>query len=212
LRLYTNPLREEDGGKMEAVERIAAIKANPAFEGLSQSHKDFVDSVEKWVKTRPLSMGQEAWIERIEKVLKPVDNSWFDLNDEEFQKKRAYAIQHYKATGYYLHQVSRMEADPAYMPEKELWDRMWGNKYINAAFKRWTAGARFKIGDMVVNKYYPSYYGKIAVIENVVWNSSGWTYGALPLNPGEHYINQKMQQIDEKHFLPASNRNLKNRI
>jgi hypothetical protein len=212
LTLSLNPLREEDGGKMEAVERIAAIKANPAFEGLSQSHKDFVDSVEKWVKTRPLSIGQEAWVERIEKALKPVDNSWFDPNDEEFQKKRAYAIKHYKATGYYITIVSRMEADNSYMPDKELWDRMWSNKYINAAFKRWTVGARFKVGDMVVSKYYPASFGNIALVENVLWNGSEWIYSALPMNPAEHYAGRKIEMVPEKHFLPATPRNLKNRV
>ena len=65
---------------------------------------------------------------------------------------------------------------------------------------------------MVVNKYHTAYYGKIAVVEHVSWNGSGWTYNALPLSPGEYYTNQKMQMIEEKHFLPASNRNLKNRI
>lgn len=197
---------------MEAVERIAAIKANPAFEGLSQKHKDFVDSVQKWVQTRPLSVGQEAWVQRIENDLKPVDNSWFDLNDEEFQKKRAYAIKHYKATGYYHVQTSRMEADPNYMPEKGIWDRMWGNKYINAAFRRWTDGARFKVGDMVVSKYYPAYYGNIALVEEVRWNGSEWLYSALPMNPAEHYAGRKIEMVPEKHFLPATPRNLKNRV
>lgn len=199
---------------MNGEERIAQIKASAGWSSLSPRHQEFVNSVEVWVKTRPLSVGQESWVERVEKmVANPVDPNWFDLNNEENQKKRAYAIQHYKVTGFYHVQTTRMEEDATYMPEKEMWDRMWGNKYINAAFKRWTVGARFKIGDMVVNKYHPHYYGPIAVIESVRWSGSGWDYNALPLNPGEKYINSnKMQMIEEKHFLPASNRNLKNRI
>ena len=198
---------------MNGEERIAAIKASAGWSSLSPRHQEFVNSVAAWVKTRPLSVGQESWVERVEKmVANPVDPAWFDFSNEENQKKRAYAIQHYKITGFYHVQTTRMEEDATYMPEKELWDRMWGNKYINAAFKRWTAGARFKIGDMVVNKWHTPYYGKIAVVEHVSWNGSGWTYNALPLSPGEYYTNQKMQMIEEKHFLPASNRNLKNRI
>jgi hypothetical protein len=198
---------------MNGEERIAAIKASAGWSSLSPRHQEFVNSVAAWVKTRPLSVGQESWVERVEKmVANPVDPAWFDFSNEENQKKRAYAIQHYKVTGFYHVQTTRMEEDATYMPEKEMWDRMWGNKYINAAFKRWTAGARFKIGDMVVNKWHTPYYGKIAVVEHVSWNGSGWTYNALPLSPGEYYTNQKMQMIEEKHFLPASNRNLKNRI
>lgn len=198
---------------MNGQERIAAIKASAGWATLSARHQDFVNSVEEFVKTRPLSLGQESWVERVEKlVANPVDPSWFDFNNEENQKKRAYAIQHYKFTGFYHVQTTRMEADPAYMPEKELWDRMWGNKYINAAFTRWTKGSRFKIGDMVVNKYFTHYYGKIAVVESVKWNNSCWIYDAIALSPGEHCPNPKMQLIEEKHLLPASNRNLKNRI
>jgi hypothetical protein len=198
---------------MNGQERIAAIKASAGWSSLSPRHQEFVNSVEEWVKTRPLTLGQESWVERVEKlVANPVDPNWFDFNNEENQKKRAYAIQHYKATGFYHVQTTRMEEDATYMPDKEIWERMWANKYINAAFKRWTGGARFKIGDMVVNKYHTAYYGKIAVVEHVSWNGSGWTYNALPLSPGEYYSNQKMQMIEEKHFLPASNRNLKNRI
>ena len=198
---------------MNGEERIAAIKASAGWSSLSPRHQEFVNSVAAWVKTRPLSVGQESWVERVEKmVANPVDPAWFDFSNEENQKKRAYAIQHYKVTGFYHVQTTRMEEDATYMPEKEMWDRMWGNKYINAAFNRWTAGARFKIGDMVVNKWHTPYYGKIAVVEHVSWNGSGWTYNALPLSPGEYYTNQKMQMIEEKHFLPASNRNLKNRI
>lgn len=198
---------------MNGQERIAAIKASAGWTTLSTRHQEFINSVEKWVEIRPMTIGQESWVERVEKlVANPVDPNWFDFNNEENQKKRAYAIQHYKSTGYYAAQTSRMESEPTYMPDKEVWERMWGNKYINAAFKRWTAGARFKIGDMVVNKYHTAYYGKIAVVEHVSWNGSGWTYNALPLSPGEYYTNQKMQMIEEKHFLPASNRNLKNRI
>jgi hypothetical protein len=198
---------------MNGQERIAAIKASAGWAGLSAKHQDFINSVEKWVETRPLSLGQESWVERVEKlVANPVDPSWFDFNNEENQKKRAYAIKHYKAAGYYIPQVSRMEADPAYMPEKELWDRMWANKYINAAFRRWTDGARFKLGDMVVSKYYPTLFGNIALVEEVRWNGSEWLYSALPLNPAEHYAGRKIEMVPEKHFLPPTPRNLKNRV
>lgn len=199
---------------MNGQERIAAIKASAGWATLSAKHQEFVNSVEKWVETRPLTLGQESWVERVEKlVANPVDPNWFDFNNEENQKKRAYAIQHYKSTGYYHVQTSRMESEPTYMPDKEVWDRMWANKYINAAFKRWTAGARFAVGDMVVNKYYPHYYGPIAIIEEVRWSGSGWLYNAMPVSPPETFNNaSKMGSVDEKHFLPASPRNLKKRI
>ena len=198
---------------MNGQERIAAIKASAGWASLSAKHQDFINSVEKWVETRPLSLGQESWVERVEKlVANPVDPNWFDFNNEENQKKRAYAIQHYKVTGFYHVQTTRMEADPAYMPEKGLWDRMWSNKYINAAFKRWTDGARFKVGDMVVSKYYPASFGNIALVEDVRWNGSEWLYSALPMNPAQQYAGRKIEMVPEKHFLPATPRNLKNRV
>lgn len=200
---------------MEVAERIAAVKANPAYEAISDKHKSFIDSLENWVKHRSASSAQVAWLERVEKMLvAPIDPNWFDFSNEENKKKREYAIKHYQSAGYWPTVVARMVADPTYMPDKEVWEKMWNNKYIGAAYKRWSAGARFKVGDMVVNKYYPHYYGTIAVIEEIAWyqGTGTWNYVALPLAPNEQY-NPHSGKInaDESKFLPASKRNLKAR-
>ena len=100
-----------------------------------------------------------------------------------------------------------MEADSTYMPEKAVWEKMWSNKYINAAFKRWTDGSRFNVGDMVVNKYYSAFYGTIAVIQSVKWWNNNWHYEALPLNAAPNYEGRTIT-TDEKSLLPASKRNL----
>jgi hypothetical protein len=190
------------------VQKVKDIEGFPA--GLSPADVAFITSIEGWLAgERNLSTAQNSWLERIEKkCATPLDTNWFDVSIEENQKKRAYAIQHYKATGYYATVIGRMEADSAYMPEKAVWEKMWSNKYINAAFKRWTDGSRFNVGDMVVNKYYPACYGTIAVIQSVKWsNNNIWLYEALPLNAEPNYEGRTIT-TEEKMLLPASKRNL----
>jgi hypothetical protein len=190
--------------------RVQKVKDTEGFPaGLSPADVSFINSIEGWLAGgRNLSTAQNSWLERIEKkCATPLDTNWFDVSLEENQKKRAYAIQHYKATGYYLSVITRMEADSSYMPEKAVWEKMWSNKYIGAAFKRWTAGSRFNVGDMVVNKYYPAYYGTIAVVQSVKWWNSNWQYEALPLNAAPNYEGRTIT-TDEKMLLPASKRNL----
>jgi hypothetical protein len=190
--------------------RVQKVKDTEGFpSGLSPADVAFITSIEGWLAAeRNLSVAQNSWLERIEKkCATPLDTNWFDVSIEENQKKRAYAIQHYKATGYYAIAIAKMEADSAYMPEKAVWEKMWSNKYINAAFKRWTDGCRFNVGDMVVNKYYPAFYGTIAVVQSVKWWNNNWHYEVLPLNAEPNYEGRTIT-TDEKMLLPASKRNL----
>jgi hypothetical protein len=113
---------------------------------------------------------------------------------------------HYNTAGFYTPQIARMLADSAYMPEKSVWERMWGNKYINAGFKRWTEGSRFNVGEVVINKYYPAYYGTTGLIHNVTFKGGAWSYEYLPMNAKEGY--DKIISVEEKNLLPASKRNL----
>ena len=192
--------------------RVQKVKDTEGFPaGLSPADVSFIESIGSWLDNgRNLSVAQNSWLERIEKkCATPLDTNWFDASVEENQKKRAYAIQHYKATGYYATVIGRMEADSSYMPEQAVWEKMWSNKFINAAFKRWTEGPRFNVGDMVVNKYYPDCYGTIAVVQEVKWVhlNNKWNYSALPLNAAPNYEGRTIT-TDEKMLLPASKRNL----
>ena len=83
---------------------------------------------------------------------------------------------------------------------------MWGNKYVNAGFKRWTDGSRFSVGEVVINKYYPAYYGTTGLIHSVTFKGGAWHYECLPMNAKEGY--DKIISIEEKNLLPASKRNL----
>ena len=200
------PLLEDNKARVQKVKDTEGFPA-----GLSPADVSFIESIGSWLDNgRNLSVAQNSWLERIEKkCATPLDTNWFDASVEENQKKRAYAIQHYKATGYYLIVIGRMEADSSYMPEQAVWEKMWSNKFINAAFKRWTDGPRFNVGDMVVNKHYPDCYGTIAVVQEVKWVplNNKWNYSALPLNPSQNYEGRTLQ-IEENLLLPASKRNL----
>jgi hypothetical protein len=189
-------------------ERISNVKNTEGWQGLmSPADASFIESITGWLDGgRNLSVAQDSWLQRIEKKCVPIDTSWYDLTDTDLQKKREYAIMHYSAAGFYTPQVARMQADSTYMPEKSVWERMWGNKYVNAGFKRWTDGSRFSVGEVVINKYYPDYYGTTGLIHNVTFKGGAWHYECLPMNAKEGY--DKIISIDEKNLLPASKRNL----
>lgn len=190
-------------------ERISKIQNTEGWQGfLTAADVSFVQSITGWLEGgRNLSVPQDGWLQRIEKKCVPTDTSWYDLADTDLQKKREYAIMHYNTAGFYVAEVLRMQSNAAYMPEKSVWERMWGNKFINAGFKRWTDGSRFNVGDMVVNKYYPAQFGTIAVVQTVKWWNSNWHYEALPLNADANYEGRTIT-TEEKMLLPASKRNL----
>jgi hypothetical protein len=189
-------------------ERVIKVKAVEGWESfLNPADLSFIQSISGWLEDgRNLTSAQSSWLQRIEKKCAPRDTSWYDLADEGLQKKREYAIMHYREAGYYPAEVLRMQADAAYMPDKSVWDKMWGNKYINAGFKRWTDGSRFSVGEVVINKYYPVYYGTTGLIHNVQWSSGNWHYTMMPLDGKEGY--DKIISVEEKNLLPASKRNL----
>ena len=189
-------------------ERVSKIQNTEGWQGfLTAADVSFVQSITGWLEGgRNLSAPQDGWLQRIEKKCVPTDTSWYDLSDADLQKKREYAMKHYGETGYYTPQIARMQGDAAYMPEKSVWERMWGNKFINAGFKRWTEGSRFSVGEVVINKYYPDYYGTTGLIHKVTFNGGAWNYEYMPMNAKEGY--DKIIAVDEKNLLPASKRNL----
>lgn len=189
-------------------ERVSKIQNTEGWKALmTPADCAFVESLTGWLNNgRNLSAAQDSWLQRIEKKCVPIDTSWYDLTDTDLQKKREYAIMHYSAAGFYTPQIARMQGDAAYMPEKSVWARMWGNKYVNAGFKRWTDGSRFSVGEVVINKYYPVYYGTTGLIHSVTFEGGAWHYECLPMNAKEGY--DEILSIEEKNLLPASKRNL----
>jgi hypothetical protein len=189
-------------------ERISKIQNTEGWQGfLTAADVSFVQSITGWLEGgRNLSAPQDGWLQRIEKKCVPIDTSWYDLADTDLQKKREYAIMHYSGAGFYTSVIILMQGNPAYMPEKSVWERMWGNKFINAGFKRWTEGSRFSVGEVVINKYYPDYYGTTGLIHNVTFKGGAWNYEYMPMNAKEGY--DKIIAVDEKNLLPASKRNL----
>lgn len=189
-------------------ERVNKVKVVEGWESfLNPADLSFVQSISGWLEEgRNLTSAQSSWLQRIEKKCAPIDTSWYDLADAEFQKKREFTIIHYLQTGYYGNTIIRMESDASYIPEKATWDKMWGNKYITAAFKRWTEGSRFNVGDMVINKYYPVYYGTTGLIHNVRWSGGNWQYIMMPINGTQGY--EKPIEVVESKLLPVSKRNL----
>ena len=189
-------------------ERISKIQNTEGWKALmTPADCAFVESITGWLAGgRNLSAAQDSWLQRIEKKCVPTDTSWYDLADGDLQKKREYAMKHYAETGYYTSVIVLMQGNASYMPEKSVWERMWGNKFINAGFKRWTDGSRFSVGEVVINKYYPDYYGTTGLIHNVTFNGGAWHYEYMPMNAKEGY--DKIIAIDEKNLLPASKRNL----
>lgn len=165
-----------------AASRMAAIEANSGYATLlSPRDRDFIVSVKGQVDNgRTPSSAQVSWLERIEKRL-IANHSYFDASNAEHVAKRAYAFQYYKAAGYYSREVAAMEADATYVPDFDLWERMWANKFINAGFKRYSAGAKYGAGDMVKAKIHNAKHD--AVVAGVKWSykASNWIYDTLLL-------------------------------
>ena len=161
--------------------RIDAIEAHERFSTLGARDSEFVASVKGQVeKGRVFSSAQGSWVERIEKRLATVPST-FDANDAAQVAKRAYAIMHYKATGYWLNVVAAMEANADYMPDADTYDRMWANKFINAGFKRYSAGAKYGAGDMVKAKIYGAKHD--GIVAGIKWSctANNWLYDTLIL-------------------------------
>jgi len=161
--------------------RIAAIEAHERFSTLVPRDSDFIVSIKGQVDNgRTPSDAQVSWLERIEKRLATVPSA-FDANDAAQVAKRAYTIIHYKATGYWLNVVAAMDADATYLPDADTYDRMWANKFINAGFKRYSAGAKFGAGDMVKAKIYGAKHD--GIIAGIKWSSTAnnWLYDTLIL-------------------------------
>ena len=170
-----SPSDEEIAAKREADKAtIAAIEAHPMFGTVVGKDAEFIASVtEQAAKGRILSTPQTEWLARIDKRLNAVASE-YDPTDGAQVAKRNYTIMHYKATGYYSSVVAAMEADANYVPHAETYDRMWANKFINAGFKRFSAGAKYSAGDMVKAKIYGSKHD--ALVTEVKWssNSNSW--------------------------------------
>ncbi len=161
--------------------RIDAIEAHERFSTLGARNSEFVASINGQVANgRMFSPAQALWVERIEKRLATVPST-FDANDASQVAKRAYAIMHYKATGYWSVVVAAMEANADYMPDADTYDRMWANKFINAGFKRYSAGAKYGAGDMVKAKIYGAKHD--GIVAGVKWccTANNWLYESLNL-------------------------------
>jgi len=188
-----------------AASRIAAIEADSGYATLlTDRDRDFIVSVKGQVaNNRVPSDAQASWLARIEKRLIPANHSYFDASNSEHVAKRAYALQHYKATGYYSREVAAMEADAAYVPDFDVWERMWSNKFINAGFKRYSAGAKFGAGDMVKAKIWPDVISAKhdAVVVAAKWScgSNNWVYELLVLSES-HYSEKGINpEVAETH-------------
>lgn len=185
-----------------AASRIAAIEADSGYATLlTDRDREFIVSVKGQVGNgRTPSDAQTSWLARIEKRLIPANHSYFDASNAEHVAKRAYALQHYKATGYYSREVAAMEADAAYVPDLDVWERMWANKFINAGFKRYSAGAKYGAGDMVKAKIAGAKHD--AVVAGVKWscNANNWMYEVLLLagTYASHYAgrNPEVKEAD----------------
>jgi hypothetical protein len=160
--------------------RIDAVMNNPAFSSLPTNKQEFIKSIKGQAGSKGLSAAQLNYLASIEKSLAPVDNSWFNATDSEMVRKREFAKNYFGATGYYSTIVAKMTADPAFVPDKAHWDKMWANKFINARYKRFIDGHTLNVGDIAIGKY--SYGGPHnGIIQGVTYNyfDGRWQYTFL---------------------------------
>ena len=165
--------------------RIEAVINSPHYSSLPQKMVDFVLSIKQQAASKGLSDAQLKYLSAIEKQLVPVDSSWWNATDAEMLRKREFAKKYYGANGYYSTMVVKMTADPTFVPDKALWDKMWDNKFINARYKRFIEGNKVEIGEIVIAKYSygPPYNGIVQTIE-YSYLDGRWQYGILCFETG----------------------------
>lgn len=167
------------------MERIDAVLSSPYFDSLASSKKDFIHSIRTWAATKGLSDGQLKYLMSVERDIVPVDISWWDASNPENIAKRAFVVAYYKANGYWVTVIPKMEADPTYMPDKDIWDRMWDNKFISARFTRFNEGNKHNVGDVVIGKR--EYGGSInGIVRSFTFSYSDghWQYDILDFESG----------------------------
>jgi hypothetical protein len=171
--------------------RIDALLNNPAFTGLKVGSQDFIKSIKLQAASKGLSAAQINYLTGIEKEIRPVDLSWYDTTNSENIAKRAYALVHYKAKGYYGAVIAKMDADPAFMPEQATWDRMWGNVFINAGWKRYSAGSKFSVGQIV------NVSARTGLIQKIEWSceKNHWTCNILEFESGRAFAGWKESDV-----------------
>lgn len=169
------------------IARIDAVINDPSFSLLPSNKQDFINSIKSQAASKKLSDAQISYLASIEKSLLPVDNSWWDDNEAENVKKRQFVIDYYGATGYYSTIIPKMKADPAFMPDRGIWDKMWSNKFINARYKRFIEGNKHNIGDIVIGKFsYGSLGPHNGIVQNVSYHYADgrWQYEILVFEAG----------------------------
>lgn len=192
------PVTVDPADNAVAKERIAKIEGDERFSLLTERDRSFISSVKEQIeKGRVPSPAQTSWIERVENQLIPIDTEWWKPEEGDNVKKRLYAILHYSTTGYYSIEIGKMKADSSYMPDMSKWEAMWGNKFIGAGYKRWTAGPKHAIGDMISAKV--SYTGHFtALVTDVAWRSGNkWGYNVTFIDvPADHVSYQYLTRPD----------------
>ena len=202
------PVTVDPADNATAKERIAKIEGDERFSLLPERDRSFISSVKEQIeKGRVPSPAQTSWIERVEKQLIPIDTEWWKPEEDDNAKKREYAIKHYTSTGYYTVEVSKMVADTSYMPEKSKWEAMWGNRYVNAGFKRWTVGPKHAVGDMVLAKLPHGNTHYTCIISNVKWGTGSlggnkWNYTVTFLDIPDNsynvvYMNRELDVAED---------------
>jgi hypothetical protein len=161
--------------------RIDAVLSDAGFSTLiNVAMQDFVKSIKIQAASKKLSDAQVKYLASVEEKLVPADSSWWDATNPENIAKRAFAAAYYKANGYYHIVVNAMENDAAHMPTSSVWEKMWDNKYINIAWSRFSAGARFAVAEVAQAKYT---FGlpKTGIVQSVVWNhiARQWSYSFI---------------------------------
>jgi len=189
------------------VARIDAVINNPAFSSLFVNKQDFIRSIKGQAASKKLSAAQVNYLASIEKDLLPTDNSWWNAADPENIRKRQYAVDYYSSNGYFTTLLPKMKADPAFMPEQGIWDKMWSNKFINARYKRFIEGNKHNIGDIVIAKYS---YGPASngIVQKFDYNylDGRWQYGILCFETGSIrlFTDTEVKSVEKKPRKPRS--------
>jgi hypothetical protein len=164
--------------------RIDAVINHPAFSSLFTNKQDFIRSIKGQAASKKLSVAQVNYLASIEKDMLPTDNSWWNAADPENISKRQFVVPYYGATGYYTTVVQKMKADPTFMPERGVWEKMWSNKFINARYKRFIEANAHNIGDIVIANRYSQASNGIVQKFNYNYLNGRWQYEVLCFETG----------------------------
>ena len=163
----TIPVSEELTARLERV----AVELK---DHLTDWEQGFMESItEAYKKWNGLTVGQHRTFEKIESKYDPetlaAKSAWADSFDDEKRKTLKLVADYYRTTGYFTGLVSKIEADPDFIPSESCWNKFVENKYAQKVLAAQTRQSKFETGGFALirdtfSRSGPGFWGEASAM------------------------------------------------